>query len=120
MNFYNREDLSNSLGFENPDYLPDFFQLRKNLVDKGAHPEPGGGAASTTDLSFQAVRDREAAMVFLSSNQLTEILSGAPEDMEIQLINPPRRKADGESGIPLRSSQMLSMAKSSARKRRSC
>lgn len=50
-------------------------------------------------------------MVFLSSNQLTEILSGAPEDMEIQLINPPRRKADGESGIPLRSSQMLSMAK---------
>ncbi|WP_407862462.1 hypothetical protein [Enterococcus faecium] len=27
---------------------------------------------------------------FLSSNQLTEILSGAPEDMEIQLINPPR------------------------------
>lgn len=50
-------------------------------------------------------------MVFLSSNQLTEILSGAPEDMEIRLINPPRRKADGESGIPLRSSQMLSMAK---------
>ncbi len=37
-------------------------------------------------ISFQAVRDREAAMVFLSSNQLTEILSGAPEDMEIQLI----------------------------------
>ena len=36
--------------------------------------------------------------------------------MEIQLINPPRRKADGESGIPLRSSQMLSMAKSSAHK----
>ena len=31
--------------------------------------------------------------------------------MEIRLINPPRRKADGESGIPLRSSQMLSMAK---------
>lgn len=105
LNFYNREDLSTR-----------FFQLRKNLVDKGAHPEPGGGAASTTDLSFQAVRDREAAMVFLSSNQLTEILSGAPEDMEIQLINPPRRKADGESGIPLRSSQMLSMAKSSAHK----
>ena len=63
LNFYNREDLSNSLGFENPDYLTDFFQLRKNLVDKGAHPEPGG-----------------------------------------------------ESGIPLRSSQMLSMAKSSAHK----
>lgn len=116
LNFYNQEDLSNSLGFENPDYLTDFFQLRKNLVDKGAHPEPGGGAASTTDLSFQAVRDSEAAMVFLSSNQLTEILSGAPEDMEIRLINPPRRKADGESGIPLRSSQMLSMAKNSAHK----
>lgn len=116
LNFYNQKDLSNSLGFENPDYLPDFFQLRKNLVDKGAHPEPGGGAASTTDLSFQAVRDSEAAMVFLSSNQLTEILSGAPEDMEIRLINPPRRKSDGESGIPLRSSQMLSMAKNSAHK----
>ena len=116
LNFYNQEDLSNSLGFENPDYLTDFFQLRKNLIDKGAHPERGGGAASTTDLSFQAVRDSEAAMVFLSSNQLTEILSGAPEDMEIRLINPPRRKADGESGIPLRSSQMLSMAKNSVHK----
>ncbi|MBH8386810.1 hypothetical protein I8R13_20005, partial [Acinetobacter baumannii] len=98
LNFYNREDLSNSLGFENPDYLTDFFQLRKNLVDKGAHPEPGGGAASTTDLSFQAVRDREAAMEFPSSNQLTEILLWGPEVMGIQLTNPPRRTADGESG----------------------
>lgn len=35
LNFYNREDLSNSLGFENPDYLTDFFQLRKNLQTKG-------------------------------------------------------------------------------------
>ncbi|WP_165006079.1 MULTISPECIES: extracellular solute-binding protein [unclassified Enterococcus] len=115
LNFYNRKDLSSSLGFDEPDHLKDFFELRKNLVKKGAHPEPGG-FASTTDLSFQAVRDEKAAMVFLSSNQLTEILAGAPEEMEIGLINPPRRKTDGESGIPLRSSQMLSVSKNSKHK----
>ncbi len=115
LNFYDKESLSQRLGFDDPTLLTDYFAMRKNLVDIGAYPLPGEIDVNI-DLAFQAVRDGRAAMVFIASNQLSDLMSGAPEEAEIKLINPPRRRADGEAGLPVRSSQMFSIAENSAHK----
>lgn len=115
LNFYDKNSLSQHLGFDDPSILTDYFAMRKNLVDVGAYPLPGEIDVNV-DLAFQAVRDGRAAMVFIASNQLADLMADAPEEAEIKLINPPKRRADGEAGLPVRSSQMFSIAKNSAHK----
>jgi len=115
LNFYDKSNLSTTLGFDDPNILAPYFEMRKNMVDNGSYPELGG-IDTNTDSAFQAIRDRKAAMVFIASNQLVELMKGMPEDQEIKLINPPRITKDGEAGIPLRSSQMLSISKNSKNK----
>lgn len=99
------------LGFTDYTMLTDYIQMRKDLVDCGAFPDPGA-VKEVTDIENDFLVTGEAAMTWVASNQFISLCNAAGR--ELKLINPPRKTADGPAGISIQSSQMLSVSSDSA------
>lgn len=95
---------NDKLGFTDPNMLVSYFQIRKDLVDAGAYPDPGA-IAEIKDIEGDFLVTGEAAMTWVASNQMPTIAKAA--NREIKLAVAPRKKADGPSGMTIQSSQML-------------
>ncbi len=101
---------NDKLGFNEPKMLVDYFQMKKDLVEAGAYPDPGA-IAEIKDIEGDYLVTGEAAMTWVASNQMPTIAAAAGR--EIKLATIPRKKADGPSGSTIQSSQMLCVSQNS-------
>ncbi|MDE1548821.1 extracellular solute-binding protein [Jeotgalibaca caeni] len=108
-NFFDKDDQT-KLGFDDPGRLVDYIAMRKELVDKGAYPDPGA-AAEVTDIEGDFVVTGEAAMTWVATNQFPTLASAAGKELKLTTL--PRKDKDDPYGLTLNSSQMLSIPTSS-------
>ena len=101
---------NDSLGFDDPTVLEGYFEMRKELVDKGAFPDPGA-IAEITDIETDFLVTGEAAMTWVASNQMAALEAAAGRDLQIVPI--PRVTPDGPAGLSVNSSQMLCVSQDS-------
>jgi multiple sugar transport system substrate-binding protein len=101
---------NDGLGFTDYKMLSDYMQMRADLVDAGAYPDPGA-CKEISDIENDFVVSGEAAMTWVASNQFVSLCNAAGR--ELKLINPPRKKADGPAGVSIQSSQMLCVSQDS-------
>ena len=101
---------NDQLGFDDPSILEGYFELRKELVDAGAFPDPGA-VSEITDIETDFLVTGEAAMTWVASNQLAALEAAAGRNLEIVPI--PRISSDGPAGLSVTSSQMLCVSKDS-------
>ena len=106
--FFNKTN--DGMGFDDPKMLADYMQMRADLVDAGAFPDPGA-CNEIADIEQDFVVTGEAAMTWVASNQFVALSEAAGR--ELKLINPPRKKADGPAGVSIQSSQMLCVSQDS-------
>jgi len=106
--FFNTENTG--LGFDDPEMLTDYLQLRADLVAAGAYPDPGA-CNEISDIENDFVVSGEAAMTWVASNQFVSLSTAAGR--ELKLINPPRKTKDGPAGVTIQSSQMLCVSQDS-------
>ena len=101
---------NDSLGFDDPTVLEGWFEIRKELVDKGAFPDPGA-ISEITDIETDFLVTGEAAMTWVASNQMAALEAAAGRDLQIVPI--PRVTPDGPAGLSVNSSQMLCVSQDS-------
>ncbi len=106
--FYNSDNTG--LGFTDYKMLANYMQMRADLVDAGAYPDPGA-CNEISDIEQDFIVSGEAAMTWVASNQFVALTNAAGR--ELKLINPPRKTANGPSGITIQSSQMLCVSNDS-------
>ena len=106
--FFNKTN--DNLGFSDYKMLTDYMQMRADLVDAGAYPDPGA-CQEISDIENDFVVSGEAAMTWVASNQFVSLCTAAGR--ELKLINPPRKTADGPAGVSIQSSQMLCVSSDS-------
>ncbi|GFH41525.1 ABC transporter substrate-binding protein [Lactococcus hodotermopsidis] len=111
-NFFSTETNSKTMGFKDPKLLVPYLEMRKNLVDAGAYPDPGA-IKEIKDIEGDYLVTGEAAMTWVAANQLQALRTAAGR--EIKMMTLPKTKADVPGG-GMMSSQMLSMAKNSKHK----
>lgn len=100
--FFNTDNTG--LGFTDSKMLSKYFQMRADLVDCGAYPDPGA-LKEITDIENDFLVTGEAAMTWVASNQFISLCEASGK--ALKLINPPRKTADGPAGVAIQSSQML-------------
>ena len=98
---------NDKMGFEDSSLLTDYIQMRKDLVDAGAYPDPGA-IAEIKDIEGDYLVTGDAAMTWVASNQMPTLATAAGR--EIKLATVPRKTADGPSGAAIQSSQMMSIS----------
>lgn len=108
ISFFNQTN--DNMGFEDPSMLEGYLQMRKDLVDAGAYPDPGA-LAEISDIENDFLATGEAAMTWVASNQFIALCDAAGK--ELKLVNPPRKTKGGPSGISIQSSQMLCVSQDS-------
>lgn len=101
---------NDALGFDDPQMLVDYLQMRKDLVDAGAYPDPGA-IAEIKDIEGDYLVTGEAAMTWVATNQMPTLAAAAGREIKLAVL--PRKTADGPSGIAIQSSQMLCISKDS-------
>ena len=101
---------NDKLGFDDPTMLEGYFDMRKELVDAGAFPDPGA-LAEITNIENDFLVTGEAAMTWVASNQIIALEAAAGRDLKVVPI--PRMTADGPAGLSVTSSQMLCVSKDS-------
>lgn len=106
--FFNQTN--DNLGFSDYTMLSDYMQMRKELVDAGAFPDPGA-CKEISDVENDFLVSGEAAMTWVASNQFVSLSNAAGR--ELKLINPPRKSANGPAGVAIQSSQMLCVSQDS-------
>ncbi|MBP5652187.1 MAG: extracellular solute-binding protein [Lachnospiraceae bacterium] len=106
--FFNKTN--DNLGFNDYKMLSNYLQMRADLVDAGAYPDPGA-CQEISDIENDFVVSGEAAMTWVASNQFVSLCTAAGR--ELKLINPPRKSANGPAGVSIQSSQMLCVSSDS-------
>lgn len=106
--FFNN-DLS-GLGFDDYKLMEPYFQIKKELVDAGAYPDPGA-ISEIKDIEGDYLVTGEAAMTWVATNQLISLANAAGREIKLAVL--PRVSADGPSGSVVQSSQMLCISKDS-------
>ncbi|MGL6202171.1 MAG: ABC transporter substrate-binding protein [Lachnospiraceae bacterium] len=101
---------NDQLGFDDPSMLEGYFEIRKELVDAGAYPDPGA-LAEISNIENDFLVTGEAAMTWVASNQLIALEEAAGRDLKVVPI--PRVTSDGPAGITVTSSQMLCVSQDS-------
>jgi multiple sugar transport system substrate-binding protein len=81
-----------------------YIQMRTELTEAGAYPDPGA-IAEIKDIEGDYLVKGEAAMTWVASNQFIALSEAAGR--ELALLPLPRKYADGPSGSALQSSQMF-------------
>ena len=106
--FFNSNN--DGLGFDDPKDLEMYIQMRADLVEAGAYPDPGA-CNEISDVENDFVVTGEAAMTWVASNQFVALATAAGKDLK--LINPPRLTKDSPAGITIQPSQMLCVSNDS-------
>lgn len=101
---------NDKLGFDDYTLLIDYIQLRADLVEAGAYPDPGA-IAEIKDIEGDYLVTGEAAMTWVASNQFIALSEAAGR--ELKLAPCPRKSADGSSGSAIQSSQMFCVSQDS-------
>ena len=101
---------NDGMGFDDYTMLTDYIQMRVDLVNAGAYPDPGA-CNEISDIENDFVVTGEAAMTWVASNQFVSLATAAGR--ELKLINPPRKTSDGPAGVTIQSSQMLCVSNDS-------
>lgn len=101
---------NDKLGFDDHTLLVDYLQMRADLTNAGAYPDPGA-IAEIKDIEGDYLVKGEAAMTWVASNQFIALSEAAGRDLKLVPI--PRRRTDGPSGSTIQSSQMFCVSKDS-------
>ncbi len=106
LNFY---ALTNDgLGFEDYSLVTDYIQMRADLTESGAYPDPGA-ISEIKDIEGDYLVTGEAAMTWVASNQFISLAQAAGRELKLAPI--PRKTTDGPAGAAIQSSQMFCISK---------
>ncbi|MCR5407342.1 MAG: extracellular solute-binding protein [Lachnospiraceae bacterium] len=101
------------MGFDDPQMLTPYIEMRADLISSGASPD-AGAEMEITDIENDFLVTGEAAMTWVAVNQFPTIYDiCAEEGRTLALATVPRVKKDGPSGTVIQSSQMLCVSQDS-------
>ena len=101
------------MGFDDPQMLTPYIEMRANLINSGASPD-AGAEMEITNIENDFLVTGEAAMTWVAVNQFPTIYDICAEEGRTLALAPvPRVKADGPAGSVIQSSQMLCISKDS-------
>ena len=104
------------MGFEDPQMLAPFIQMRADMIKNGSYPD-AGASAEVTNIENDFLVTGEAAMTWVAVNQFPTIYNVCKEmDRTLALATVPRVTPDGNSGAMIQSSQMLCVSQDSENK----
>ncbi len=104
------------MGFDDPQMLTDFIQMRADMIKSGSYPD-AGASAEVTNIENDFLVTGEAAMTWVAVNQFPTIYNVCQEQgRTLALTTIPRVKADGNTGLTIQSSQMLCVSEDSENK----
>lgn len=104
------------MGFDDPQMLTPYIQMRADSIASGAYPDPGA-ASEITNIENDFIVTGEAAMTWVAANQFPTIYNVCLEQgRELKLATLPRITSDGPSGAVIQSSQMLCVSQDSEQK----
>ena len=110
-NFFKKTN--DGLDFTDSATFASYMQMIKDLTDAGAYPD-AGAIKEIKDIEGDYLVTEDAAMTWVSSNQIASIVNAAGREIKIAPV--PRITKDGSYGMGVQSSQQLCMAKSSKNK----
>lgn len=91
----------------------EYLQMIKDLTDAGAYPD-AGAIKEIKDIEGDYLVTEDAAMTWVSSNQIASIVNAAGREIKIAPV--PRITKEGAYGMNVQSSQQLCMSKGSKNK----
>lgn len=104
------------MGFDDPQMLAPFIQMRADMIKKGSYPD-AGASAEVTNIENDFLVTGEAAMTWVAVNQFPTIYNVCAEQgRELALAPLPKVVAGGNSGTLIQSSQMLCVSQDSEHK----
>lgn len=110
-NFFKKNN--DGLEFTDTATFASYMQMIKDLTDAGSYPD-AGAIKEIKDIEGDYLVTEDAAMTWVSSNQIASIVNAAGREIKIAPV--PRITKDGSYGMGVQSSQQLCMAKSSKNK----
>ncbi|MCI7383573.1 MAG: extracellular solute-binding protein [Hungatella hathewayi] len=110
-NFFKKTN--DGLEFTDTATFASYMQMIKELTDAGSYPD-AGAIKEIKDIEGDYLVTEDAAMTWVSSNQIASIVNAAGREIKIAPV--PRITKDGSYGMGVQSSQQLCMAKSSKNK----
>ncbi len=110
-NFFNKTN--DGLGFTDPAPMADYLSMIKELTDAGSYPD-AGSIKEIKDIEGDYLVTEDAAMTWVSSNQIAAIANAAGREIKIAPV--PRISKDGPYGMNVQSSQQLCISKNSKSK----
>ncbi len=112
--FFNLE--LTDLGFDDPNMLVPYIEMRADLISTGASPD-AGAAMEVTNIENDFLVTGEAGMAWIAVNQFPTIYDICKaEGRTLALATIPRATADGPAGSVIQSSQMLCVSQDSEHK----
>ncbi len=104
------------MGFDDPQMLTNFIQMRADMIKSGSYPD-AGASAEVTNIENDFLVTGEAAMTWVAVNQFPTIYNVCQESgRTLALTTIPRVTPDGNTGLTIQSSQMLCVSEDSANK----
>ena len=104
------------MGFDDPEMLTPFIQMRADMIKKGSYPD-AGASAEVTNIENDFLVTGEAAMTWVAVNQFPTIYDVCQEQgRTLALATVPKVTPDGNAGVVLQSSQMLCVSEDSEHK----
>ncbi len=104
------------MGFDDPEMLTPFIQMRADMIKKGSYPD-AGASAEVTNIENDFLVTGEAAMTWVAVNQFPTIYDACAQQGRTLALAPlPRVSKDGNAGSVIQSSQMLCVSQDSKNK----
>ena len=104
------------MGFDDPEMLTPFIEMRADMIKKGSYPD-AGAAAEITNIENDFLVTGEAAMTWVAVNQFPTIYDVCAQNgRKLALATLPRITKTGNTGSIIQSSQMLCVSKDSKNK----
>lgn len=104
------------MGFDDPQMLTPYIQMRADLIKAGASPD-AGAEMEITNIENDFLVTGEAGMTWVAVNQFPTIYDICKEQGRTLALAPlPRITADGPAGSVIQSSQMLCVSQDSENK----
>ena len=104
------------MGFDDPQMLAPYIQMRADMIKNGSYPD-AGASAEVTNIENDFLVTGEAAMTWVAVNQFPTIYDACQEQgRTLALTYVPRVTSDGNAGAMIQSSQMLCVSQDSEQK----
>lgn len=107
-NFF--KNTNDGLEYTDTEVFAQYMQMIKDLTDAGAYPD-AGAIKEIKDIEGDYLVTGDAAMTWVSSNQIASIVKAAGREIGIAPV--PRITKDGSYGMGVQSSQQLCIANNS-------